>query len=141
MRLDESFKNQCSTFNKVLCASSYGHFIARIEFCPQCHRLLLYKSKYIGPKGSRATGSRGQPKGQGVKGPAQGPKGSRGQPKGQGFKGLAQGPKPDSERPAPLPRPAGRMNPRSEGDQGEPSGRTLTACSPRWGRRISLLWD
>ena len=29
-----------------------------------------------------------------------------------------------------------RMNPRSEGDKGEPSGRTLTACWPRWGRRI-----
>ena len=39
MRLDESFKNQCFTFNKVLCASSYGHFIARKEFWSQCHIL------------------------------------------------------------------------------------------------------
>ena len=44
MRLDESFKNQCSTFNKVLCASSYGHFIARQEFVSQCHILLLLMS-------------------------------------------------------------------------------------------------
>ena len=41
MRLDESFKNQCFTFSKVLCASSYGHFIARKEFWSQCHILLF----------------------------------------------------------------------------------------------------
>ena len=44
MRLDESFKNQCSTFNKVLCASSYGYFIARKEFWSQCHILLFLMS-------------------------------------------------------------------------------------------------
>ena len=31
---------------------------------------------------------------------------------------------------------APRVNSRTEGDQGEPTGKTLTACSPRWGRRI-----
>ena len=44
MRLDESFKNQCFTFIKVLCASSYGHFIARKEFWSQCHILLFLMS-------------------------------------------------------------------------------------------------
>ena len=44
MRLDESFKNQCFTFSKELCASSYGHFIARKEFGPQCHILLFLMS-------------------------------------------------------------------------------------------------
>ena len=44
MRLDESFKNQCFTFNKVLCASSYGHFIARKELWSQCHILLFLVS-------------------------------------------------------------------------------------------------
>ena len=44
MRLVESFKNQCFTFNKVLCASSYDHFIARKEFWPPCHILLFLMS-------------------------------------------------------------------------------------------------
>ena len=44
MRLDESFQNQCFTFSKVLCAPSYGHFIARKEFWYQCHILLFLMS-------------------------------------------------------------------------------------------------
>ena len=41
MRLAECFPDQVLKLCKVLCASSYGHFIARIEFCSQCHILLL----------------------------------------------------------------------------------------------------
>ena len=44
MCLDESFQNQCFTFSKVPCASSYGHFIARKEFWSQCHFLLFLMS-------------------------------------------------------------------------------------------------
>ena len=34
MRLDDSFKNQCFTFSKVLCASSYGHLLQEKNFGP-----------------------------------------------------------------------------------------------------------
>ena len=37
MRLVECFPDQVLKCSKVLCASSYGHFIARKEFWPQCH--------------------------------------------------------------------------------------------------------
>ena len=93
MRLVECFPDQVLKCSKVLCASSYGHFIARTEFWSQCHILLLYKPKYIGPKGSRATGSRGWPKGQGLKGLAQGPRAQGAGTRAKGLKGPAQGPK------------------------------------------------
>ena len=47
MRLDESFQNQCFTFSKVPCASSYGHFIARKEFWSQCHILRWYRLQVV----------------------------------------------------------------------------------------------
>ena len=33
-------------FSRVLCASSYGHFIARKEFWPQCH-ILRFCNTYM----------------------------------------------------------------------------------------------
>ena len=44
MRLVECFPDQVLKLSKVLCASSYGHFIARKEFVSQCHILLLLMS-------------------------------------------------------------------------------------------------
>ena len=44
MRLAESFPGQLLKLSKVLCASSYGHFIARKEFWSQCHVLLFLMS-------------------------------------------------------------------------------------------------
>ena len=44
MRLVECFLDQVLKFSKVPCASSYGHFIARKEFWPQCHILLFLMS-------------------------------------------------------------------------------------------------
>ena len=46
MRLVESFPGQVLKCSKVLCASSYGPFIARKEFWSQCHILRLC-NKYI----------------------------------------------------------------------------------------------
>ena len=40
--LDESFQNPASDWKKVHSASSYGHFIAEIEFWSQCHILARY---------------------------------------------------------------------------------------------------
>ena len=44
MRLVECFPDQVLKLSKVLCASSYGHFIARKEFWSQCHILLFWMS-------------------------------------------------------------------------------------------------
>ena len=52
MRLDESFQNQCFTFSKVPCASSYGHFIARKEFWSQCH-ILRFRNTFEIKSGGR----------------------------------------------------------------------------------------
>ena len=50
MRLVESFPDQSSFSNKVTWASSCGRFIARKEFCSQCHILLLDITRELCPK-------------------------------------------------------------------------------------------
>ena len=91
---------------------------ARTEFWSQSHILFLYKPKYTGPKGSR-TGSRGRPKGQGLKGPAQGPKGSRGRPKGQRAQGAG------------LRAKGSRGRPKGQGLKGRAQGLEGPAQGPR----------
>ena len=44
LRLDESFRNPDSKLKKVLCAQSYGHFIAALELWSQCQIFLIFLS-------------------------------------------------------------------------------------------------
>ena len=140
MRLVECFPDQVLKFSKVLCASSYGHFIARTEFWSQshvlllnkCHALLLGKPKYIGPKGSR-----GWPKGQRAQGAAQGPraKGSWGRPKGQGPRAQGAGPRAKGLKgPAQGPRAQG-AGPRTKDSRGWPKGQKGSRGWPK-GQRV-----
>ena len=89
MRLVECFLDQVLKQSKVLCASNYGHNIARTEFWSQCHILLLSKPKYIESQRAQGDG----PRAKWLKGLAQGPKGSMHRPKGQRAQGPAQGPR------------------------------------------------